>query len=132
MKQLAATGCLLALLVGTGCYKHSVRDERLRVGERTTEAWKPYVVVGVAPVGKEPLYAECPSGIALFEAEHSFLNLLVGYITWNIFTPMQVTYACAAGERPARRAPTPRSTPSPEAPPDSQPAQEDAHDVPIL
>ena len=129
MRRLAAIVSVAGLLLGTGCFKHSVRDERLKPGTRTTEAWKPYVVVGLAPVGKEPIYAECPSGIALFEAEHSILNMLVGFITWNIFTPISVSYACAAGERPPRPDTNREDVP---AQPQTPPTQEDAHDIPIL
>ena len=91
---------LAAPMLG-GCFKHSVRDERKEPGPRATHAWKPYVIVGLAPLGKSTLSASCPSGIALYESRTSFANGLVAALTFNVFTPITVAYACAAGEPPA-------------------------------
>jgi hypothetical protein len=35
--------------------------------------------------------------VAKVETERSFLNGLVGAITWNIYTPMHVLVTCASG-----------------------------------
>jgi hypothetical protein len=40
---------------------------------------------------------QCPQGFAVVETERSFLNGLVGAITYSIYTPMHVKVTCAGG-----------------------------------
>lgn len=43
--------------------------------------------------------AECGSaGVARVDTQHSFLNGLVGGLTFGIFTPMTITVTCGQGE----------------------------------
>jgi hypothetical protein len=39
----------------------------------------------------------CPQGVASVVTERSFLNGLVGAITYSLFTPMHTTVTCASG-----------------------------------
>jgi hypothetical protein len=39
----------------------------------------------------------CQQGVAKVETERSFLNGLVGAITWSIYTPMHVVLTCSSG-----------------------------------
>ncbi len=120
MRPLSLISTALALLLCTGCFKHSIRDERKPPGTPTSDEWKPYVVAGLAPLGKSTVTTNCTGGIALFESRTSFANGLVALLTFNVFTPITVAYACAEGDQPA---PPPAEPPAPE---------EDAYDVPIL
>ena len=40
---------------------------------------------------------KCPSGVAKVESRLSFLNMLVGALTYSIYTPMEITVSCAGG-----------------------------------
>ena len=42
---------------------------------------------------------KCPSGVAKVESRHSFLNMLVGFLTYYFYTPMEITVSCASGGR---------------------------------
>jgi hypothetical protein len=125
MRRTAVGILLLTACVFSGCFKHSVRDERKKPGTGVTDEWKPYLVLGLVPMGKQTLTSQCPSGIALYEVKHSFLNGLLGAVTLNLFTPMTVSFACAAGERPAPRKSDPGSMPF------EQPSDE-PYDLPTL
>ena len=39
---------------------------------------------------------ECGNGVAKVETQQSFLNGLVGGLTWGLYTPMTITVTCAA------------------------------------
>jgi Bor protein len=39
---------------------------------------------------------KCPKGVAKVETQHTFLNQLVGALTLEIYTPMQIRVTCAA------------------------------------
>ena len=40
---------------------------------------------------------QCPGGVQKVVTERSFLNGLVGGITWGIYTPVKIAVACAGG-----------------------------------
>ena len=39
---------------------------------------------------------KCPDGLAKVESQQTFLNGLVGILTFGIYTPMRITVTCAA------------------------------------
>ena len=39
--------------------------------------------------------ARCTNGVAKFESRLGFLNLLVGWLTLRIYTPMEIRVTCA-------------------------------------
>jgi hypothetical protein len=39
---------------------------------------------------------KCPDGVAKVETQHTFVNQLVGILTFGIYTPMQIRVTCAA------------------------------------
>ena len=41
--------------------------------------------------------ATCTRGVAQVETERSFVNGLVGAITWSIYTPLHAKVTCASG-----------------------------------
>jgi hypothetical protein len=54
-------------------------------------------VIGIVPPSELSTKDTCPQGVAKVETERSFLNGLVGAITYNIYTPMHVKVTCANG-----------------------------------
>jgi hypothetical protein len=40
---------------------------------------------------------QCPQNVAKVETEISFLNGLVGALTWSLYTPLHVRVTCASG-----------------------------------
>lgn len=90
------------LVVGAGCY-HAVVDTGLTPGTQVIEKpWATGFVYGLVPPSPVSAMATCRSGVARVETKHSFLNGLVGGLTFGIFTPMTIKVTCAGG--PARGA----------------------------
>src|SRR5690606_15740127 len=51
---------------------------------------------GLIPPPAVNTASTCPNGVAKVETQHSFLNSLVGMITFGIVTPIQITVTCAS------------------------------------
>ena len=57
-------------------------------------------VAGLVPPPEIAANDKCTQGVAKVETERSFLNALVGAVTYNIFTPMHTKVTCAGGPIP--------------------------------
>lgn len=98
-------GAVLALAT-TGCY-HATIETGLQPGPQTiSKPWAASFVYGLVPPPTVETAQKCPSGVAKVETKLSFLNQLVGGLTFGIYTPMEITVTCAAprAELPTIRA----------------------------
>lgn len=66
--------------------------------------WASSFLYGLVPAEVD-VSDECPNGIASATREISFLNGLVGGLTFNLYTPQSITVTCAAGGSTASVAP---------------------------
>lgn len=85
-------GCFLL----AGCYQAKMTTDK-EPGDTVVE--KPFAssfIYGLVPATVD-VSDECTNGIASAERKISFLNGLVGGLTFNIYTPQSVTVTCAAG-----------------------------------
>jgi hypothetical protein len=93
---------IVVLLVLTGavlpaCY-HATIDTGLTPGTQVVgDQWANSWVLGLVPPDVMDAGAECANGVARVETQLSFLNQLVSFITFGIYTPMQIDVTCAAG-----------------------------------
>lgn len=84
-----------AAIVLSGCY-HAVVDTGRAPGDVTiTKPWASSFVYGLVPPPVTETAQQCKTGVAKIETQHSFLNSLVGGITWGIYTPMTISVTCA-------------------------------------
>jgi hypothetical protein len=90
---------VVASLVLGGCYRVTVTS-----GPQPTAAAPPTVVdvpfshsfvYGLVPPPEVNVRDKCPSGVAKVETQHSFVNGLVTFLTWYLYTPIRVTVTCA-------------------------------------
>ena len=88
-----------ALLVLAACY-HATIDTGLSPSpEMINQPWASGWVYGlVAPKPVETM-SQCKNGVSKVETMHSFLNSLVGGLTFGIYTPMTIKVTCAASGR---------------------------------
>jgi hypothetical protein len=87
-----------AMLVLSGCY-HATVNTGMTPGNQTIhEPWAKSFVYGLVPPETIEAMDQCSGGVARVETRHSFLNGLVGALTWGIFTPMDILVTCAAGD----------------------------------
>jgi len=89
-----------ALLCGA-CYHVTVITGAPASAQTIDKAWQNSFVIGLVPPPEISAKEGCAQGVAQVETERSFLNGLVGAITYNIYTPMHVMVTCASG--PVRR-----------------------------
>ncbi|MGH7616086.1 MAG: Bor family protein [Gemmatimonadaceae bacterium] len=86
---------LAAAALCGGCYHVTVLTG-LPAGSQTLEKeWQHSFIVGIVPPAEVNPNPPCAGGVAKVETERSFLNGLVGAITYNIYTPIHVTVTCA-------------------------------------
>jgi Bor protein len=94
-----------ALVLSAACY-HATIETGLQAGTQVIDQqWAMSFVEGLIPPPTVSTMSKCPSGVARVETQHSFLNLVVGAVTFGIITPMQITVTCAVSraEAPAAK-----------------------------
>jgi hypothetical protein len=89
---------LACAILFAGCYRVTVVTG---APEAPTVAidkkWQNSFVYGLVPPPVIETATECPQGVAKVVTERSFLNGLVGALTWSLYTPMQAQVTCAVG-----------------------------------
>ncbi|MDX1637044.1 MAG: Bor family protein [Balneolaceae bacterium] len=91
-------GILLVLIIAiSGCYHAKVTtglEPSAQVYEQTfASSW----IFGLVPPKTVEAAEECSNGVAMVETRLSFVNMLVGNITFGIYTPMHIKVTCATG-----------------------------------
>ena len=87
----------VATLMGSGCYRVTVVTGAPPAPQIVDNPWQKSFVYGLVPPPEMNTKEQCPQGFAIVETERSFLNGLVGAITYSIFTPMHAKVTCASG-----------------------------------
>lgn len=91
-------GILLAsLMLLSSCYHAQITTGAQPSGQVIDKPWAHSFIFGIVPPDEVSVANQCPNGVAKVETQHSFLNGLVAAITFNLYTPIQITVTCAAG-----------------------------------
>ena len=98
MKGLRMCAVLLATLLLSSCYAAKIDTGRNRSTKMISKPFASCWIYGLVPPPVVQTASECPDGVALVETQHSFLNYLVGGITFGIYTPIQINVTCAEGK----------------------------------
>ncbi len=93
MSRLA--GVLIAALLSAGCYHATIDTGRAPSMDTIVRPWANSWVYGLVPPQTLETAQRCQSGVAKVETMHSFLNGLVGALTFGIYTPMTLKVTCA-------------------------------------
>ena len=80
-----------------GCYRVTVLTGAPPDAKTVDKPWQNSFVYGLVPPAELNSKEQCPQGFAVVETERSFLNGLVGAITYSIYTPMHAKVTCAGG-----------------------------------
>jgi hypothetical protein len=102
---LLAAACLLAL---AGCYAASIDTGRTPSAKVISKPWASCWIYGLVPPPVVKTATECPDGVAKVETQHSFLNSLVGGLTFGLYTPMQIVVTCAEAQKTGLSSPEPQ------------------------
>jgi len=99
MSALKRITPLLLLVAVPACYHATIETG---LAPSTTVVEKPWAlsfINGLVPPSTVETEAKCKTGVSKVETKLSFLNLLVGVITFSILTPMDIKVVCAQGGR---------------------------------
>ena len=99
MRILRMCAVLLATLLLSGCYAARIDTGRAQSTKKISKPWASCWIYGLVPPATVMTATDCPDGVALVETQHSFLNYLVGGLTFGIYTPIQITVTCAEGAK---------------------------------
>lgn len=95
---------ILAVAFTGACY-HSTIETGLPASSTVIQKdWAHGFVFGLIPPSTVETKAQCPSGVARVETQHSFLNMLASFLTWNIYSPVSITVTCASSNKMAEGA----------------------------
>lgn len=95
--RLRIAGLIGALCIGgTGCYHATIVTGRPMSSDSISIPWANSFVYGLVPPPLVEAAAQCPNGVAKVQTQHSFLNGLVQFLTFGIYTPIQIDVTCAA------------------------------------
>jgi hypothetical protein len=87
--------CFIALT--TACY-HATIDTGLTPSTVTIEKhWANGWILGLVPPSPVETAQKCPNGVAKVDTQLSFANQLVNFLTFGIYTPMDIKVTCALG-----------------------------------
>jgi len=95
MKQFQLVSIFVFVFASTGCYHAMVTTgltpSTVTIDEKFATGW----IYGLVPPKTVETAAKCTDGVAMVETELSFVNQLVGAITFGIYTPMHIKVTCA-------------------------------------
>lgn len=97
MTRLRSLAALSFLLVLPACYHAVIDTGRPASATVVTKSFQPSFIYGLVPPPALNVSQQCPAGVAKVETMHTFVEGLVGAITWGLFTPMSYKVTCASG-----------------------------------
>ena len=90
------TTLVLGALLLTGCYHVTVISGTSPSPTVVDKPWQNSFVYGLVPPPELNVKEQCPNGVQKVETETSFVNGLVGALTWSIYTPIHARITCSA------------------------------------
>jgi Bor protein len=95
MKMPRAILLPLLIVAVSGCYAARIETGLPPSSTKITQKFASCWVYGLVPPKTVKTATECPNGVAIVETRHSFLNQVVGSLTFGIYTPMEIVVTCA-------------------------------------
>jgi hypothetical protein len=87
---------VVAVFALTGCYHAVIQTGRPESTDVISIKWANGFIYGLVPPPVVETASRCTNGVAKVETQHSFLNMLAQFVTFGIYTPMQIDVTCAA------------------------------------
>ena len=98
MRRFVTALALPAVLLA-GCYHATISTGQPAGSETISEPFASGWIYGLIPPATVETASKCRNGVAKVETQYSFLNWLVGAITFGIYTPMQIDVTCASSSK---------------------------------
>lgn len=96
MSKFFISTTIVVLLSTFGCYHATIETGLTPSTEVIHESFAASWIYGLVPPSTVSTAAKCPNGVAKVETQLSFVNQLVGLITFGIYTPMEIKVTCAS------------------------------------
>ena len=97
MRRPSPLTLLILATVLAGCY-HATIDTGAKPSNVTVEKhWASGWIFGLVAPKTVETASKCTTGVAKVETQLSFVNMLVSFLTLNIYTPMDIRVTCAEG-----------------------------------
>ncbi len=97
---MKSAAVLVVIAVVSGCFNARIETGLTPSQQVIKEEWAPSWIYGAVSPPTVEVASTCPNGVAQVHTYHSFLNLLVGGLTFGIYTPITINVTCAqAGGR---------------------------------
>lgn len=84
-----------AAILMQGCYHATVttglRPSAVKIEKKWASGW----IYGLVPPSTVETMGQCSAGVAQVETQLSFANQLVNFLTFGIYTPMEIVVTCA-------------------------------------
>lgn len=80
----------------TGCYHITVVSGSAPAPTVVDKPWQNSFIYGLVPPPELNVKEQCPNGVQKVETEATFLNGLVGFLTYSIYTPIHAKVTCSA------------------------------------
>jgi len=87
---------VLGAMLLTGCYHVTVISGTSPSPTVVDKPWQNSFVYGLVPPPEINVKDQCPNGVQKVETETSFVNGLVGALTWSLYTPIHAKITCSA------------------------------------
>ena len=87
---------VLGAMLLTGCYHVTVISGTTPSPTVVDKPWQNSFVYGLVPPPELNVKEQCPNGVQKVETETSFVNGLVGALTWSLYTPIHTKVTCSA------------------------------------
>jgi hypothetical protein len=94
--RIRRAAAILAAFALTGCYHAVIQTGRPESSDVISIKWANSFIFGLVPPPVVETASRCTNGVAQVETQHSFLNGLAAFVTFSLYTPMQIDVTCAA------------------------------------
>ena len=97
MRRRLSLALLVLSLPLAACYRVTVNTGAPAASQSLERPWHNSFVYGLVPPPVINTASTCPNGISKVVTQHSFVNGLVSFLTFSLYTPIDARVQCAAG-----------------------------------
>ena len=94
--RIRRAAAVVAAFALTGCYHAVIQTGRPESTDVISIKWANGFIYGLVPPPIVETASRCTNGVAKVETQHSFLNMLAQFVTFGLYTPIQIDVTCAA------------------------------------
>jgi hypothetical protein len=90
---------IATMLLASACFHATIETGLPASTTVITKPWAHGFIFGLIAPETVATASTCKNGVAKVETQHSFLNMLASFVTFNLYTPIQIDVTCASSNR---------------------------------